>query len=227
MLESIVLRILKTALGSGDYISSLNPLPVIETPGGKASGGILTEATIAAATITALADCTGLDLGGCPRQLCLTVEALYNGAATQGIRVHVISSYGDSTGGAHTGGMGVALLTDADNHFPIINDLVGLTVVNETDGSEGVITANTLNTVTAVFAGGAANVWNTGDTYYITGAGYDSEDYDTWAPGFAAGTFIRQTKPYSADPRTFKVLIENLDPAQTVTFVTAAFTYQM
>jgi len=123
--------------------------------------------------------------------------------------------------------MGVAVLTDAANHFPIIRDLVGLTVVNSTDGSTGVITANTLHTVTAILAGGVANVWNTGDVYYINGAGYDSEDYDTWVPGFAAGTFIRQTKPYSADPRNFKVLIENLDPAQPVTFVTAAFTYQM
>ena len=228
MLEGILTRILQAVFGGGADISALNPLPVTTgIAGGKGQSEILDEAAIAAATITTLADCGDLDLGDCPRQLCLTIEALYDAAATQGIRVHVISSYGGSTGGTHTGGMGVAVLTDAANHFPIIRDLVGLTVVNSTDGSTGVITANTLHTVTAILAGGVANVWNTGDVYYINGAGYDSEDYDTWVPGFAAGTFIRQTKPYSADPRNFKVLIENLDPAQPVTFVTAAFTYQM
>jgi len=219
-------NLLRSFFGSGDDISILNPLPVTETCAGKGSSEVLDQPIIAAAAITTLANSMALDLGKCPRTLCLTVEALYNAAATAGIRVHVISSYGDSTGGAHTGGMGVAVLTDANNHFPIIRDLAGLTVVNDTDGSSGVIIANTLHTVTAVLAGGIANVWNTGDLYYINGAGYDSEDYDTWSPAFAAGTFIRQTKPYSADPRNFKVLIENLDLAQAVTAVTATFTWE-
>ena len=226
MLETILRRVLQAVFGGGADISFLNPLPVTETGAGKGSSEVLDQPIIAAAAITTLANSMALDLGKCPRTLCLTIEALYDAVATAGIRVHVISSYGDSTGGAHTGAMGAPVLTDANNHFPIIRDLVGLTVVNSTDGSSGVITANTINTVTAVLAGGVANVWNTGDIYYINGAGYDSEDYDAWSPAFAAGTFIRQTKPYSADPRMFKVLIENLDPAQPVTAVTASFTWE-
>jgi len=226
MLEEVATRILRAVFGSGADISFLNPLPVTETGAGKGASGVLDQPIIAAAAITTLANSMALDLGKCPRTLCLTVEALYNAAATAGIRVHVVSSYGDSTGGTHTGAMGVAVLTDANNHFPIIRDLVGLTIVNSTDGSSGVITANTLHTVTAPLAGGVANVWNTGDIYYINGAGYDSEDYDAWSPAFVAGTFIRQTKPYSADPRNFKVLIENLDPVQQVEEVTATFTWE-
>ena len=222
-----IIRLLRDVLGSGADISPVNPLPVYTVGMGKGAFGVLDQPVIAAATTTTLFDCVACSLGQNPMTLALTIEAMYDAAATVGIRVHVISSYGDSIGGAHTGAMGVALLTDANAHFPIIDGLVGLTVVNSTDGSSGVITANTIDTVTAVLAGGVANVWNTGDLYYINGAGYDSEDYDVWTPAFAAGTFIRQTKPYSTDPRNLKVLIENLDPLQTVTDVTATFTTEM
>jgi len=227
MLAEVLRDILRAVLGGGADISSLNPLPVTETAGGKGSAGVLDQATILAGVTTRLYDCMALDLGDCPKQLCLTIEAMYDAIATAGIRVHVISSYGDSIGGTHTGAMGVALLTDVNNHFPIPDGLEDLTVVNSTDGSTAPITANTINTVTAALAGGIANVWNTGDIYYINGAGYDSEDFDVWSPAFVAGTFIRQTRPYLADPRNLKVLIENLDPARPVTFVTAAFTHQM
>jgi len=225
MMEGVLRRVLQLVFGSGADISNVNPLPVTDTGCGKAVSGVLDQPIIAAATTTTLADCVSCSLGESPRTLALTIEAMYNAIATAGIRVHVISSYGDVTGGFHTGGMGVAVLTDANNHF-IVNELVGLTVVNQTDGSSGVITANTLNTVTAVLAGGIANVWNTNDVYYINGAGYDTVDYDTWNPAFAAGIFIRQTKPYNTDPRNLKVLIENLDPLQQVIDVTAAFTWE-
>jgi len=224
MFEETAKRILRLVFGGGADISNVNPLPVTDTATGKGYSTVLDQPIIAAATTTTLFDCTGLSLGENPRTLALTIEALYDAVATAGIRVHVISSYGDSAGGTHTGGMGVAVLTDAAAHFAIPNGLVGLTVVNSTDGSSGVITGNTINTVTAILAGGIANVWNTNDVYYINGADYDTEDFDTWNPAFAAGAFIRQTKPYSADPRYLKVLIENLDPLQTVTDVTASFT---
>lgn len=227
MLESVFQRVLRAVFGGGADISALNPLPVTETAGGKGSAGVLDQATILAGVTTRLYDCVALDLSDCPKQLCLTIEVMYDAIATAGIRVHVISSYGDSTGGTHTGGMGVAVLTDVNNHFPIPDGLEDLTVVNSTDGSTAPITANTINTVTAALGGGIANVWNTGDIYYINGAGYDSEDFDVWSPAFVAGTFIRQTRPYLSDPRNLKVLIENLDPARPVTFVIAAFTYQM
>lgn len=48
---------------------------------------------------------------------------------------------------------------------------------------------------------------------------YDTEDWDSWTPGFGAGTSIRQTKHYDTSPMYVKVLVENLDPAQAVTDV--------
>ena len=231
MLENVATRVIRAVLqavfGGGADISNLNPLPVTDRYTGKNQSSLLGGINIAGGAISTLANCPlPVDLGYSPRFLALTIEARYDAAAVAGIIVHVVSSYGDVEDGTHTGGMGVAVLTDAAAHFPIPNGLVGLTVNNQTDGSSGVITANTEFTVTAVLAGGIANVWNTGDTYYINGAGYDTEDFDTWTPAFAADTFVRETKCMDSDPRYLKVLVENLDPAQDVTDVDARFTYE-
>jgi len=226
MFEDTARRILRLVFGGGADISNLNPLPVTDRNTGKNYTSLLGGITIPAASISTLADCMlPIDLGYGPRTLALTIEVRYNAAAAAGIVVHIISSYGDSEGGTHTGGMGVAMLTDAAAHFRIPNGMVGLTIVNSTDGSSGLITANTETTVTAVLAGGTGNVWDTGDIYYINGAGYDTEDFDTWTPAFRAGEFIRQTEVYETDPRYLKVLIENLG-AVPVTDVEASFTWE-
>lgn len=49
------------------------------------------------------------------------------------------------------------------------------------------------------------------------GVNYDTEDWDTWTPGFTAGASIRVTKDYDVAPAYVKVLIENLDVARSVT----------
>jgi len=226
MLEGVLQRVLRAVFGGGDEISIINPMPVEDRARGKALAGVINAIDVPAGTTTTLYDCGGLSLNDCSRFLALTIQARYDAAATAGIRVHVITSPTGADAGTHTGGMGVAMLTDDNAHFRIPNGLVGLTIYNDTDGSSGVITGNTETTVTAVLAGGTNNVWNTGDTYTINGAGYDTEDFDTWDPGFAAGTFIRQTKVYDPDPIWFKVLIENLDPAKAVTDVSVLFTYE-
>lgn len=51
------------------------------------------------------------------------------------------------------------------------------------------------------------------------GTDYDTIDWDSWNPSFTAGATIRQTKHYDTSPVYVKVLVENLDPAQTVTDV--------
>ena len=56
------------------------------------------------------------------------------------------------------------------------------------------------------------------------GVSYDTQDWDTWTPGFVAGGTIQQTKVYDTSPAYLKVLIENLDAAQTVTLVTVQST---
>ncbi|GAI34469.1 unnamed protein product, partial [marine sediment metagenome] len=175
------------------------------------------EASIAASAITTLADCKGINLTKVPSSLTLTVEATY-AAATQGIKIHVRTSLTDRALGTHTGADGAAALTDAEAHF-VADELVGLTVKNLTDGSSGAITANTATGVTAILVGGTDNDWDGDDAYIIEGAGYDTEDWDSFTPAFGADSSIRQTKHYDVDPVFLKVLVENLDPAEVVTDV--------
>jgi len=217
---------LRAVLGDDADISIINPLWVRDRASGKAVAGLLNCDTVLAGTTSSLYNSGSLSLNECSRFLALTIEARYAAAATKGIKVHVITSIGNSDGGTHTGGDDAPSLSDDSAHFRIPNGLVGLRVYNGTDGSSGVITGNTETTVTAVLAGGVANVWNSGDDYWITGAGYDTEDFDTWEPGFAADTFIRQTKVYEPDPIFMKVLIENMDPVKDVTDVSVLFTYE-
>lgn len=69
--------------------------------------------------------------------------------------------------GAHTAAPHVTIMTDAAALF-IVNSLVLLTIVNVTDGSSGIIIANTANTITVLaLTGGISNQWNTGDVYNI------------------------------------------------------------
>lgn len=216
MLEEIFRRGLRAFFGGGFDISAANPLPVDTSPGTKSPIDVLDEATILGGITTTLGHCVNIDLAHGPATLALTIEALYNGAATAGIRLHIRTSYTDLASGTHTGGMGVALLTDAAAHFGNVGELVGLTVHNVTDGSFGAITANALNTITAVLAGGIDNLWDTDDEYFIVGAIFDTEDWDVWEPAFAVGEFVRQTKVYETDPLVMKVLVENLDAVNAV-----------
>jgi hypothetical protein len=73
--------------------------------------------------------------------------------------------------GTHTGAANASVLTDSASTWRV-NELVGGTVYNSTDGSSGTITANTGTTVTATLAGGTDNDWDTGDVYYISTLGY-------------------------------------------------------
>ncbi len=210
-------KALRDVFGGGLDISAANPLPVDTNPGNKTAATIITLANLALAATSRLADCAAVDLRGGPNTLALTVKARYNVAATQGVRVHVRTSPTNSAAGTHTAANHLTIMTDAVAHF-IANELVGLTIVNVTDGSSGVVTANTETTVTvAALAGGLLNQWTTGDAYSIAGADYDATDWDTWTPAFAANTVLRQTKHYDTDPMYLKVLVENLDPAVAVT----------
>ncbi len=69
--------------------------------------------------------------------------------------------------GTHTAAPHATIMTDAAAYFTP-NTLIGLTIVNVTDGCSGVIFANTETTVTvAALTGGITNQWNTGDAYNI------------------------------------------------------------
>lgn len=69
--------------------------------------------------------------------------------------------------GVHTAAPHATIMTDATAHFTA-SALVGLVILNVTDGSYGIIIANTETTVTvAALIGGGANLWATGDVYSI------------------------------------------------------------
>ncbi len=69
--------------------------------------------------------------------------------------------------GAHTAAPNMTIMTDALADF-VPTTLVGLAILNVTDGSYGIIIANTETTVTvAVLVGGISNQWNPADIYHI------------------------------------------------------------
>lgn len=68
--------------------------------------------------------------------------------------------------GTHTGSDNASTLTDSAADFTI-NELIGLTVYNKTDGSSGTVTANTATTITATLTGGTGSDWDEDDEYII------------------------------------------------------------
>lgn len=75
-----------------------------------------------------------------------------------------------TTTAAHDGGNNEAtVLTDSSQAWTI-SEFIGRTVYNITDGSSGIITANTATTITvASLSGGTDDDWDTGDLYNIDG----------------------------------------------------------
>jgi len=70
--------------------------------------------------------------------------------------------------GAHDGAANQAVMTDSGEAFTV-NEHVGRTIINITDGSSTIVTANTATTVTGILSGGTDNDWDNGDTYEILG----------------------------------------------------------
>lgn len=78
--------------------------------------------------------------------------------------------------GTHDGSNNAATLSDSTANWAI-NEHVGKVVQNVTDGSYGVVTANTATTVTASLVGGTDTDWDTGDAYSIQG---DNDGVLSW-----------------------------------------------
>lgn len=72
----------------------------------------------------------------------------------------------DEQQGTHTGANDAAALTDSAQSWTT-DQWVGYKVNNLTDGSSGIITANTSTTATATLSGGTDDNWDTDDTYSI------------------------------------------------------------
>jgi len=76
-------------------------------------------------------------------------------------------------GGTDTTSVAAAFLTDTGAAW-VVNSLVGKVLKNTTDGSWGLITANTATTITATLAGGTLDTWASGDAYLI-GSGLNAD----------------------------------------------------
>jgi hypothetical protein len=102
--------------------------------------------------------------------------------------------------GTHTGAGNAATLTDGSKAYTV-NALVGLTIRNITDGSQGTITANTATTVTATLAGGTENDWDVADAYRIIYAGlkFYSGAIVGFGPGGVSNTFVDATVPLAGE----------------------------
>jgi hypothetical protein len=72
--------------------------------------------------------------------------------------------------GTHTAANNPTVMTDANNTFRP-GSLVNLTIFNVSDGSSGVIVANAEHSIAVGgLIGGGANIWTTGDIYYVADA---------------------------------------------------------
>ena len=69
-------------------------------------------------------------------------------------------------GGSHDGAGDASVLTDSGESWTT-DEWVGYTIYNTTDGSQGLITANTATTITATLYGGTENDWDVSDAYLI------------------------------------------------------------
>lgn len=194
---------------------------------------IYSAASLAAATKTALANSAEINMRGTNGAI-LTCEGYYHPAAAAGLVIHILTSPNNELNGAHTAAPN-AVLTAAGNLF-IAGSLVGLVIVNYSDyvitGTAatymtGVITANTANTVTCAggFAGGTNNFWTPADIFGIIGANYDTINFQTFTPTFAAGTWIRESVALSnINMGYIKALVENTDAAQAASLVKLTIT---
>jgi hypothetical protein len=62
---------------------------------------------------------------------------------------------------------GGLVLKNKNAHFLITGVTVGVAIYNDTDGSNGLVTAVTETSVTCTLTGGTLNTWTNGDTAYI------------------------------------------------------------
>jgi len=84
------------------------------------------------------------------------------------VTIHANNRNKNCWSGRHTGADDAGTLTDSGQAWAT-DELVGMQIFNQTDGSSGIITANTATTVSTTLAGSTsgANDFDTGDLYEI------------------------------------------------------------
>lgn len=90
------------------------------------------------------------------------------GGMTGGLRSTIHANNRNKTcwSGRHTTGAAAAVLVDTGQAWTI-DELIGLQIFNQTDGSSAIITDNDATSVTGVLTGGTGNAWDVADVYEI------------------------------------------------------------
>jgi hypothetical protein len=112
--------------------------------------------------------------------------------------------------GSHTGSGNASVLLDS-NAFYLVEQLVGCNIYNVTDGSSGLITGNTNQTVTATLTGGTDNDWDNGDSYVITTYRFGDAVQNTVAnrPTVSTGgSGFREAEFVAASSQFFEIPLE-------------------
>jgi hypothetical protein len=115
--------------------------------------------------------------------------------------------------GTHDGANNSATLVDTTAYWRA-NALVGLIAYNITDGSMGLVTANSSNAVTAALAGGGDNDWDTGDTYALVTPRFGNPYQDvvarrpavTTPAGYTQATFDRTNSEFMNIPLAYDII---------------------
>lgn len=116
----------------------------------------------------------------------------------------------DEFNGSHTGAANQAVLTDTKQAW-IADGLIGMYIVNETDGSQAEIEDNTETTITATLAGGSENDWDNGDKYTIwrdVNSGIFGFNADDVGNELESGVFYRagfKTGDYTSGTATIRI----------------------
>jgi hypothetical protein len=90
-------------------------------------------------------------------------------STTKGMPVYNLGNCdANAATGDHDGANNSAVLTDTSQDW-VVDQFIGLTLNNTTDGSTTTVTSNTETTITGILSGGTDNDWDTGDSYVLTG----------------------------------------------------------
>lgn len=88
---------------------------------------------------------------------------------------YLINSDPSLYAGTHTGANSAADLADNTKNWTA-DSLIGMRIVNDTDGSAAIISDNGTGGIVGALSGGADNDWDTGDAYHVEAPGL-------WRPG--------------------------------------------
>lgn len=98
--------------------------------------------------------------------------------------------------GTHTGATDATVLTDSTMALTV-DDYIGRTIFNVTDGSSATVISNTATTITATLGGGTDNDWDNGDEWQF--------GFDVTSPGFGTPTAAMFVRSGSQNDSTTEV----------------------